>query len=115
MTQRIIYDSKLYVLMVSPEYPPMAGGVGRYTANLTRALRQSGIKVDVVCNEMGKGDFNGISPSNQYNSEVLLDIVNKTKPELVHVQYEHGLYGSSLDPIRDFAGLLFTHNPETRG
>ena len=104
MTQRIIYDSKLYVLMVSPEYPPMAGGVGRYTANLTRAIRQSGIKVDVVCNEMGKGDFNGISPSNQYNSEVLLDIVNKTKPELVHVQYEHGLYGSSLDPIRDFAG-----------
>ena len=114
MTQRIIYDSKLYVLMVSPEYPPMVG-VGRYTANLTRSLRQSGIKVDVVCNEMGKGDFNGISPSNQYNSEVLLDIVNKTKPELVHVQYEHGLDGLSLHPIRDFAGLLFTHNPETRG
>jgi len=113
MTQRIIYDSKLYVLMVSPEYPPMAG-VGRYTANLTRSLRQSGIKVDVVCNEMGKGDFNGISP-NQYNSEVLLDIVNKTKPDLVHVQYEHGLDGLSLHPIRDFAGLLFTHNPETRG
>ena len=37
----------------------MAGGVGRYSANLTRALRPSGIKVDVVCNEMGKGDFNG--------------------------------------------------------
>lgn len=39
-----------------------------------------------VCNEMGKGDFNGISPSNQYNLGVLLDIVNKTKPNLVHVQ-----------------------------
>ena len=45
--------------MVSPEYTPMAGGVGRYSANLTRALRPSGIKVDVVCNELGKGDFNG--------------------------------------------------------
>jgi len=99
MTQRITYDGKLYVLMVSPEYPPMAGGVGRYTANLTRALRQSGIKVDVVCNEAGKGDFNGISPSNQYNSDVLLDIVNETKPDLVHVQYEQGLYGLCLDPV----------------
>ena len=103
------------LLMVLPKYPPTAGGVGRYTANLTRAFRQSGIKVDAVCNEMGKGDVNGISPSNQYNSEVLLDIVNNTKPDLVHVQYEHGLYGLSLNPIRDFAGLLFTHNAETRG
>ena len=43
--------------------------------------------------------FNGISPSNQYNSDVLLDIVNKIKPDIVHVQYEHGLYGLSLDSI----------------
>ena len=54
MTQWINYDVKLYVLMVSPEYPPIAGGVGRYTANLIRM------------------------------------------------------------PIRDFAGLLFMHNLETR-
>jgi glycosyltransferase involved in cell wall biosynthesis len=85
--------------MVSTEYPPMVGGVGRYAANLSRALRESGIKVDVVCNDAGKGDFYGISPSNQYNSEVLLDIVKEAKPDLVHVQYEHGLYGLSLDPI----------------
>ena len=38
MTQRIIYDGKLYVLMVSPEYPPMAGGVGRYTADFVGLL-----------------------------------------------------------------------------
>lgn len=99
MTQGIIHDSKLHVLMVSTEYPPMVGGVGRYAANLSSALRESGIKVDVVCNDAGKGDFYGISPSNQYNSEVLFDIVKEAKPDLVHVQYEHGLYGLSLDPI----------------
>jgi hypothetical protein len=28
------------ILMVSTEYPPMQGGVGRYTFNLTKALRK---------------------------------------------------------------------------
>ena len=38
------------VLMVSTEYPPMRGGVGRYSANLVQALRKTGdgIEVDVV-------------------------------------------------------------------
>lgn len=71
--------------MVSTEYPPMIGGVGRYTANLTAALRKSGIKIDIVCNEKGKGDFAAISPNNKSNSDVLLDIVNEAKPDLVHV------------------------------
>ena len=49
--------------MVSTEFPPMPGGVGRYTFNLTQSLRQLGIKVRVVCNDKGKGDFHGLSPS----------------------------------------------------
>lgn len=85
--------------MVSTEYPPMNGGVGRYTANLTKSLRNNEIEVFIVCNEKGKGDFGGISPSNEYNSDVLLGIVKEIKPDLIHVQYEHGLYGLSLDPI----------------
>lgn len=85
--------------MVSTEYPPMNGGVGRYTANLTKSLRKNEIDVFVVCNEKGKGDFGGISPSNEYNSDVLLGMIKEIKPDLVHVQYEHGLYGLSLDPI----------------
>lgn len=31
--------TSLKILMVSTEYPPMYGGVGRYTANLTRELK----------------------------------------------------------------------------
>ena len=85
--------------MVSTEYPPMMGGVGRYTANLTAALKKRGIEVLVVCNERGIGDFAGISPTNKSNSDVLLDIVKKINPDLVHVQYEHGLYGLKLDAI----------------
>ncbi|HEU4823201.1 MAG TPA: glycosyltransferase family 4 protein [Nitrososphaeraceae archaeon] len=87
------------ILMISTEYPPMQGGVGRYTYNLTKALRKLGFEVDVVSNKLGNGEFSGLSPENPENYSVLLDIVEKMKPDLVHVQYEHGLYGLKLDPI----------------
>jgi glycosyltransferase involved in cell wall biosynthesis len=84
--------------MVSTEYPPMPGGVGRYTANLTKALRKLGIDVQVACNEKGDGQYFGLSPKNTGNSEVLLKLVQDIKPDVVHIQFEPGLYGLILDP-----------------
>ena len=85
--------------MISTEYPPMQGGVGGYCKKLVDSLRREGVQVIVVCNEDGNGDYNGISPKNQDNSKVLLNIVKEVEPDVVHVQYEHGLYGIHLDPI----------------
>ena len=87
------------IMMVTTEYPPMQGGVGRYSANLVTSLRKLGLDVFVVCNEQGNGDLYGLSPFNSHNSEVLLDAVTNSKPDIVHVQYEHGLYGLVLDPV----------------
>ena len=87
------------LLMVSTEYPPMPGGVGRYTANLTIELRKAGLDVYVVCDEKGNGQYSGLSPKNPHNSDVLLKIVNDLKPDVVHVQFEPGLYGLILDPL----------------
>jgi glycosyltransferase involved in cell wall biosynthesis len=85
--------------MVSTEYPPIQGGVGRYTANLTKSLRKSGFEVYVACNEKGEGDYLGLSPHNEDNSDVLLKAVQDLQPDLVHIQNEPGLYGLVLDPI----------------
>ena len=85
--------------MVSTEYPPMKGGVGRYTSNLVKALQNLGMEVYVVCNEAGKGDFSGLSPTNKQNPEVVLKIVNEINPDIVHIQFEPGMYGMLLDPI----------------
>ena len=90
------------VLMVSTEYPPMPGGVGRYTRNLTLALKKLGIDVYIACNERGEGNFFGLDASNKENSRTLLRIVNKIKPDLVHIQLEHGLYGLNLGSIKKF-------------
>ncbi len=96
------------VLMVSTEYPPMKGGVGRYSAKLVEALRKtSSIKVDVACNEDGNGDFSGLSPENKGNSDLLLNIVEESRPDVVHVQFEPGLYGLILDPSNPSASRTF--------
>jgi len=92
-------ETPIRILMVSTEYPPMQGGVGRYTFNLTEKLRKIGLDVSIACNEKGTGQFFGLSPNNQHNSDVLLRIVEEICPDIVHVQYEPGLYGLVLDPI----------------
>jgi glycosyltransferase involved in cell wall biosynthesis len=86
------------VLMVSTEYPPMLGGVGRYTSNLTQELRKLGIDVFVVCNENGYGELSGLSPTNTENSQILLKIVSEIRPNVVHIQFELGMYGLIIDP-----------------
>ena len=83
--------------MVSTEYPPMTGGIGRYTSYLTKALQKQGLEVYVVCDDKGNGNFSGISPENKQNSEILLKIVEQLKPDLVHIQFEPGLYGLVLN------------------
>jgi hypothetical protein len=65
------------VLMVSTEYPPMPGGVGRYTKNLSLALKRFGLEVYVVCNGRGDGDFSGLDATNEENSNILLKIIEE--------------------------------------
>lgn len=81
------------VLMVSTEYPPIPGGVGRYTSNLVKSLKKIGVEVYILCNEKGNGDFFGLDPSNQSNSYIILNVIDKLNPDVVHIQLEHGLYG----------------------
>ena len=87
----------LSILLVSPEFPPMSGGIGRYTYNLKKSLIELGLTVQVVCDGRGSGEFSGIAQHNARNSEILLDLVDKINPDVVHVQYEPGLYGLKLD------------------
>jgi glycosyltransferase involved in cell wall biosynthesis len=94
------YDKfSLKILMVSTEYPPIPGGVGRYAKNLTDGLKRSGMKVSVLCNEKGKGDYMGIDPENSNNSKIILDVIDEYIPDLVHIQLEHGLYGQKMNAI----------------
>jgi glycosyltransferase involved in cell wall biosynthesis len=91
----VVADFK--ILMVCTEYPPMQGGVGRYTNNLVNSLRSNNIDLTVVSSSDGSGDYKGISPHNKNNSEILLKLVKEIKPDIIHVQDEFGLYGFFLN------------------
>jgi len=95
----LVIDREIRVLMVSTEYPPMKGGVGRYTENLTRSLRKEGLEVYVLCNEKGNGNYHGLSRHNEHNPEVIARAINDSNADLVHIQYEPGLYGLKLKPF----------------
>lgn len=89
--------------MVCTEYPPMQGGIGRYTYNLVKSLQSKGINdIKVVSSSEGSGDYTGLSPFSNNNSQLLLEIVRETKPDIVHVQHEHGLYNFKLHPLSPF-------------
>lgn len=95
-----IVASDIKILMVSTEYPPMQGGVGRYTYNLVKSLRSNRLDVVVVSSSDGSGDYKGLSPHKKDNSKLLLNVVKEVKPDIVHVQHEFGLYGLFLDSLR---------------
>ena len=111
------------VLVVSGEYPPMKGGVGRYTFNLVHALaKESNIDVSVAISSPAAAASAPPPPTahattattaapaarpksnkvtlypgivrkgDKQNSDHLLQLVSETKPDIVNIQYERGLY-----------------------
>ena len=80
--------------MVSTEYPPMRGGVGRYTFNLVRQLCKKGLNVLVASNDEGDGDFFGLAPDlYTYTYRVLLKIVDEIQPDIVHIHMNMDFMG----------------------
>ena len=57
------------------------------------------MNVLVTSNEEGDGDFFGLTQTNNENYRILLKIVDEIQSDIVHIQYEHGLYGLVLDPL----------------
>jgi glycosyltransferase involved in cell wall biosynthesis len=99
------------ILVVSGEYPPMNGGVGRYTKNLVHAIaKKPNVEVSVAIGGGGGSatapitsdpstDSNNVTvyhgvvrKGDKRNSERILQIVSETKPDVVNIQYERGLY-----------------------
>jgi glycosyltransferase involved in cell wall biosynthesis len=103
------------VLIISGEYPPMKGGVGRYTKNLVHALaKKPDVEVSVaIGSDAAAADappplltddptqetdnvttlYRGtIRKGDKRNSDRILQIVSEIKPDVVNIQYERGLY-----------------------
>jgi glycosyltransferase involved in cell wall biosynthesis len=99
----------LRILIVTGEYPPMKGGVGRYTFNLVNALKKKkdieifiamSTNKNMMVTSSNNSDLyhkNGIyydivKKGDKRNSDRLLNLTDKLKPDIVNIQYERGLY-----------------------
>lgn len=87
------------IVMISAEYPPMAGGVGDYTRRLNAMLTHQGHEVAVVTGPQGQAyrDAARVYPVRvpQWDGAGIASvrqIISKLQPEIVHIQYQTGAY-----------------------
>ncbi len=89
------------VLFVTGEYPPMVGGVGRFTAELARALQAQGAQIAVLTDKQvaASAEPNAVRvlpQRNRWGWGILTDIpacARAVGAEWVHVQYQTAAYG----------------------
>jgi len=75
--------------MVAGSYPPMACGIGDYTAKLAEALTASGVNVNVYAADI---DWCLLK------AKQLATKISAAKPDIVHIQYPGTGYGHKLGP-----------------
>ena len=105
------------VLLVSAEYPPIPGGVGDYTALLARHLAEAGATVSVLTSASDDvphdGDVTVFPIVRRWDwrvARVVREIVARMRPEVLHVQYQTGMYG-----MHPAINLLPSRTPFARG
>ncbi len=89
------------MLFVTGEYPPMVGGVGRFTAELARALQAQGAQSAVLTDEQvtasaGTDAVRVLPGRDRWGWGILTDIPDCARAvgaEWVHVQYQTAAYG----------------------
>ncbi len=87
------------VLFVTGEYPPMVGGVGRFTAELASALQRQGAQVSVLTAEQvtaESGAVRVLPGRRSWGWRILSDIpacARAIGAEWIHVQYQTAAYG----------------------
>lgn len=88
------------VLLISAEYPPTPGGIGDYTALLAAHLATAGATIAVLTTGNGAVRHDGdvtvyaCVPSWGWgNGKAVHAVMRSFRPEIVHLQYQTGMYG----------------------
>ena len=89
------------MLFVTGEYPPMLGGVGRYTAELARALHVQGAQIAVLTDRQVTASSQPdavrvLTQSGGWGWRLLTDVPARAREvgaDWVHIQYQTAAYG----------------------
>lgn len=124
-------NAPLRILMISATYPPEVCGVGDYTFQLTTALQDLGIQIELVTSarrvgERRDGAVSGEVPGGQecqvqwtkrrWNLRTIFSLVDRIQSEgydCVHIQYSPNFYGSLSFAVNLLPWLLLGTNCRT--
>jgi len=111
----------MHILFITGEYPPMQGGVGAYTFELSQALMAEGAKVSVLTS-------NAIDSVSRTPNEVAVypvvkqwdgriwpairKVADQIEADWVHIQYQTGAF--SMHPAINFAPFYWRKLPSRR-
>jgi glycosyltransferase involved in cell wall biosynthesis len=101
------------ILLISGEYPPMQGGVGDYTHELSRAFIDLGAEAEVLTSLEGHGKEAESAPFAREitvhplvtrwdwkSTSLILDQVRQIQPDVVHIQYQTAAF--AMHPAINF-------------
>lgn len=89
---------RLRVLFVSPEYPPVVGGLGDYTQHLAQSLASRGLEPIVLTSKSVPAQAGPVRiiPGARWDFLLLRHaeaLARALKPDLLHIQYQTAAYG----------------------
>ncbi|MBI2954151.1 MAG: glycosyltransferase [Chloroflexi bacterium] len=93
---------QMKISLITPEYPPMQGGVGDYTSRLARALRDLNLDISVITTTkyaLGQEVDPGVSTVSDWGFDSwrhILDQVRRRRPDVLHIQYQTAGYGMRI-------------------
>jgi glycosyltransferase involved in cell wall biosynthesis len=105
-------DRPQHIMFVTGEYPPMAGGVGAYTHELAKALRNLGVQVSVLTSEAACdpatavhcGGCRVLPAARRWDWSiwrVATNLAREARCDWLHVQYQTAAFG--MHPAINFA------------
>lgn len=100
--------ARTHVLLVTGEYPPMAGGVGDYTELLRAALEGQGIGTTVYAPGGGREHVVGYGRWGWRAARRVASVARRTGANIVHIQYQAGAFG--MHPSSNLLPWMLRHD-----
>ncbi|MFQ3550182.1 MAG: glycosyltransferase [Armatimonadota bacterium] len=83
------------ICIISPSYPPRICGIADYTYMLSNHLSSSGCNINIITSTQNASGDNVKHIDNNWDNRTIneaIRIISEIKPEVVHIQYQAGLY-----------------------
>lgn len=81
------------IYLISGSYPPKTCGIADYVQNLASALNERGSEVTIITSQANDSEPWEVIGLGDIKPWSVIRLVRKSRPQVVHLQYQMGVYG----------------------